>query len=72
MDILSACFVKAAIHRACQPPADQAGCARLGAVYLFIADDDVPTCVTARAPQAVAHGGGARFEDAKALTSQEY
>ncbi|KAL1948246.1 hypothetical protein VTO73DRAFT_12321 [Trametes versicolor] len=72
IEFLSGGFYKATIHRVRQPPADQAGCARLGVFYFCMADDDVPLAPRLESPVLQRVGVVRRFEDARAPTSRQY
>ncbi|OJT03633.1 UPF0676 protein [Trametes pubescens] len=74
IEFLSGGFYKATIHRVRQPPADQAGCARLGVFYFCMADDDVRLAPRLESPVLQRVGVVRRpgFEDARAPTSRQY
>lgn len=72
IEFLSGGFYKATIHRVRQPPADQAGYARLGVFYFCMADDDVPLAPRLESPVLQRVGVVRRFEDARAPTSGQY
>lgn len=72
MEFLSGGFYKATIHRVRQPPADQAGCVRLGVFYFCQAEDDVRLVPRLESPVLQRVGVVRRFEDARAPTMRQY
>ncbi|KAH9903173.1 Clavaminate synthase-like protein [Cubamyces lactineus] len=72
MEFLSGGYYKATIHRVRQPPADQAGYARLGVFYFGMADDDVVLRPRMESPMLQRVGVAARFDLAHAPTMLQY
>ncbi|OBZ66700.1 hypothetical protein A0H81_13134 [Grifola frondosa] len=56
MEFWSGSYYKATIHRVVQPPADQAGYARLGLFYFAMPDDDVKITPMTDSPMVQKHG----------------
>ncbi|KAI0325816.1 Clavaminate synthase-like protein [Cubamyces sp. BRFM 1775] len=72
MEFLSGGYYKATIHRVRQPPADQAGYARLGVFYFGMADDDVVLRPRFESPVLQRVGVAPRFDLAHAPTMRQY
>ncbi|KAI0365420.1 Clavaminate synthase-like protein [Pilatotrama ljubarskyi] len=72
LEFLSGGYYKATIHRVRQPPADQAGYARLGVFYFGMADDDVRLNPLRESPVLQRIGLKCRFEEGHAPTMKQY
>ncbi|KAI0761385.1 Clavaminate synthase-like protein [Trametes elegans] len=72
IEFLSGGYYKATIHRVRQPPADQAGYARLGVFYFGMADDDVSLKPLLESPVLQREGVVCRFDADHAPTMKQH